>query len=287
MAQRPPARRRWWPAGGSAAAVAVVGFVVAIGHGSGGGEGETGGRGAATCSGAVSGSAFDFSCDAALGGNPEGLLFTLSSPSLASLEVTAPGGISCRGRDGRYHCEGPPIPAGRQIVGTFTTAPIEGEEGELEEEGEEGCEGVRITVIAFGSENFDEGTGEESGEEPAPAVIGRTVIDSCGGGEEHRQVALKLGHPARDPKHGTARLPVTVSDGGTIVLSGRTVVHSSVRAARAGTYRLPVRARGRALERLRRRGAVAVRASVSFTVGGAAPLVRHAVIGLRLSRGRR
>lgn len=73
-----------------------------------------------------------------------------------------------------------------------------------------------------------------------------------------------------DRKRGTATLPVTVPNPGLITLKNtRTVRGLTVNAPAAGVYELKIKAKGRALRRLKRKGKVAVNAVVSYVpVGG-------------------
>ncbi len=89
---------------------------------------------------------------------------------------------------------------------------------------------------------------------------------------------FSLGKLKRNRKKGTARLPVTVDGPGVIAVTGRGVRRASVRATRAGTVKLPIRAVGRAREELFETGKRFVRLRVAFTPdGGSAGLRRQKV----------
>lgn len=69
-------------------------------------------------------------------------------------------------------------------------------------------------------------------------------------------------------KKGTATLTVIVPGSGTLVLAGKGVKGATKAAAGAGKVMLVVKATGRALKNLNAKGAVALKAKVTFTPGG-------------------
>lgn len=97
---------------------------------------------------------------------------------------------------------------------------------------------------------------------------------------------FRIGKAKLNIKRGTARLAVTVPDSGTLTLRGRSIVkqrtvwggrasHGLVRKVGAGTVRLLIKAKGKARDRLERRGRARVGIKVAYlprdgTAGGQA-----------------
>lgn len=249
----------------------------------------------ASCSGAVEATSFHFKCDTAIGGNSRGWLFNMYSSRIESANVHSPGGVSCEGRSGRITCKGPKVPANTTVSGTFVPrAPSGEEEGGGEEEGT--CAGgLSITMLAYGGDAAEgepggEEEGEEAGEEVAvPESIARFAINSCGSGEEGRgteAASFGFGKVKLRKSNGTATLPIDVSTAGNVVVRGKGIVKASRTAKAAGTVKLPVKAKGSVLDKLRDDGHVTVKAKVVFTPQGGEPLTKSKQITLRLSRAR-
>ena len=96
---------------------------------------------------------------------------------------------------------------------------------------------------------------------------------------------LKIGKPRRDARRGTARLPVRISNTGTLQLRHTGRVRSSVKHTQGpSTVRLNVVPRGSALKALRRTGHTRVRTTVQFTSAGGVLLSKSRMVGLRLKR---
>jgi hypothetical protein len=83
-----------------------------------------------------------------------------------------------------------------------------------------------------------------------------------------RSNGFTIGAATRNKKKGTAQLPVTVPDAGTLALSGKGVKGSSAAAAQGGTINLVVKAKGKKAKKLKRKGKVKVNATVTYTPSG-------------------
>ncbi|MFN8214978.1 MAG: hypothetical protein U0R71_00115 [Solirubrobacterales bacterium] len=284
-------------AAAATATLLLLALAAALALGGGGAAGE--GRTAATCTGAIEGTAFHFSCDSAIGGNAQGWLFTVTSARISGVSVAEPAGIACSGKMRRLLCKGPAIAAGTRVAGSLTLGGGSGGGGELEGEGEgEGsCPGeVSAALLLYGREEtaneFGEEELEEGGEEMAstPVPIGRFGLSSCraaeneGGGEE-AAAGLRLGKPKLRPHSGTALLPVSVPDAGMVTLGGEGLVKASLLARAAKSMTLPVRPKGTKRQQLHRAGRVAVRARVRFTPLRGPAVVRTKKIVLRYAPG--
>jgi large repetitive protein len=79
---------------------------------------------------------------------------------------------------------------------------------------------------------------------------------------------IKAGKVTKDTKKGTARLGVTVSSPGSLVLSGPDVVKVSGHPTGPGTVQVLVKAKGKALKTLEAKGEVSVKVTITFTAGG-------------------
>ena len=113
-----------------------------------------------------------------------------------------------------------------------------------------------------------------------------------------RTVAVfSVGRPKLNRRRGTARLPVTVPTAGTLTLRGAGVVSQRAAPARpaasasitvkgAGTYKLPVKAKGAKRAKLKRTGQVKVRVTVTFTRREGTPASQRRSIRLRLRPSR-
>jgi hypothetical protein len=82
---------------------------------------------------------------------------------------------------------------------------------------------------------------------------------------------LTLGKVTDNAKQGTATLLVTVSEAGSVGLSGPGVKDRTVKAKGAGTVRLTVKATGSSATKLAQAGKVTLKVSITFTPGGGPP----------------
>ena len=76
-------------------------------------------------------------------------------------------------------------------------------------------------------------------------------------------------------RKGSATFYIDVPGPGRLVLSGKGIEKVIRRARRAGRVKLPIRARGASLERLKRRGKLKLALSIAFTPDGGTALTKH------------
>jgi hypothetical protein len=93
--------------------------------------------------------------------------------------------------------------------------------------------------------------------------------------------SFSFGRTVADAKSGIALLTISVPGAGRLAVSGGKVRRSSVWAGDAGDVRLRVKAKGKALERLRRKGKLTVAVTISFTPPGGAPTTAQRNVVLR------
>jgi hypothetical protein len=112
-----------------------------------------------------------------------------------------------------------------------------------------------------------------------------TTNDNLDGGADAVAInGLTVGQATRNKKKGTAALPVTVTDAGTVTLAGTGVKPSSASksvAVQAGTTNLLVKAQGKKKRKLNRKGKVKVQVTITYTPTGAAPLSETAKLKLK------
>jgi hypothetical protein len=77
---------------------------------------------------------------------------------------------------------------------------------------------------------------------------------------------LTLGKPKLNKTKGTAKLPATVNQAGTLVLTGKGVKKVTKIRSSAGTSKLKVKAKGSKLKTLNKTGKVKVKVKVKFTI---------------------
>jgi hypothetical protein len=75
---------------------------------------------------------------------------------------------------------------------------------------------------------------------------------------------FKIGRPRRNRRRGTATIPVTVPDAGTLILGGKGVARLAKKARGGGTVGLLVRPRGKRRRKLNRKGRIKLRVRVAF-----------------------
>jgi hypothetical protein len=94
-----------------------------------------------------------------------------------------------------------------------------------------------------------------------------------------RPATVSFGRVVANTKSGVALLTVSVPGAGRLVVSGSKVRRGSVWADGPGDVRLRVKAKGKALERLRRKGKLTVAVTISFAPsGGIATTARRNVV---------
>ena len=78
-----------------------------------------------------------------------------------------------------------------------------------------------------------------------------------------------IGKLKRNRRKGTATLTVTIPEPGTIVVSGKGIKKATVRAAKAGTVKLPLKAAGKGLKHLKAKGRLKAKLRIAYSpVGG-------------------
>ncbi|MBO0747649.1 MAG: proprotein convertase P-domain-containing protein [Acidimicrobiaceae bacterium] len=80
--------------------------------------------------------------------------------------------------------------------------------------------------------------------------------------------SLKAGKPKLNKKNGSARIPVTVGDAGTLTLRGKGVKTRNARVGAPGTVNLVVKPKGKAAKQLSSNGAAKVKTQITFTPTG-------------------
>jgi subtilisin-like proprotein convertase family protein len=98
---------------------------------------------------------------------------------------------------------------------------------------------------------------------------------------------VNAGKPKLNKKKGTAQIPVTVGDAGTLTLSGKGVKSASASKAKAvagpGTVKLTVKAKGKTAKKLNSTGKATVKVKITFTPNGGASSVTTKKIKLKKS----
>jgi hypothetical protein len=96
---------------------------------------------------------------------------------------------------------------------------------------------------------------------------------------------LTVGKATLNKKKGTAKVPVTVTDAGTVTLAGNGVKPSSasksVSVGAGGTVKLLVKTQGKKKRKLNRKGKVKVQVTITYTPDGASPLSEQDKIKLK------
>jgi hypothetical protein len=94
-----------------------------------------------------------------------------------------------------------------------------------------------------------------------------------------------IGRAVPNKKKGTARLPVTVPDAGTLALSGKGVkgiaASKSVAVSGAGVVNLLIKAKGKTKRKLNERGKAKVKASITYTPTGLTGNTEQAKVKLK------
>ena len=99
---------------------------------------------------------------------------------------------------------------------------------------------------------------------------------------------LTIGKAKRNQNAGTAKLPVTVTDPGTVSLTGKGVKTRSAPASKAvavqgGMVKLAVKPKGKTKSTLNNTGKAKVKLTITYTPTGESPLVRK--VKLKLKKG--
>ena len=139
-------------------------------------------------------------------------------------------------------------------------------------------------VWPVGAPSFDFGDGAQAGGNAVSHVysapgayrvlvsatdaVGRTGT-SAGTIQVKARNFFTIGKLKRNRKKGTATLAVTIPEPGTLVASAKGVKKATVRSAKGSTVRIPLKAAGKGLKRLKRKGKLKFRLKVTYSpVGG-------------------
>lgn len=82
---------------------------------------------------------------------------------------------------------------------------------------------------------------------------------------------VSAGKPKLNKKKGTAKVPVTVGDAGTVVLSGKGLKRKRATFGGPGSGKLTVKPKGKTSRKLNSTGKAAVKAKITFTPNGGTP----------------
>ena len=78
-----------------------------------------------------------------------------------------------------------------------------------------------------------------------------------------------IGKLKRNRKKGTATLTIAIPEPGTIVASGKGIKKATVRAAKGGSVKVPLKAVGKSLKRLKAKGKLKAKLKIAYSpVGG-------------------
>lgn len=87
-----------------------------------------------------------------------------------------------------------------------------------------------------------------------------------------------IGKLKRNRRKGTATLTIAIPEPGTIVASGKGVKKATVRAAKGGAVKVPLKAVGGSLKRLKAKGRLKAKLRIAYSpVGGDTSIQRHSV----------
>jgi PKD repeat protein len=101
----------------------------------------------------------------------------------------------------------------------------------------------------------------------AKDAVGKTVTSS-GTILVKARNHFTIGKLKRNRKKGTATLTVTVPEPGTVVLAGKWIRKATVRTAKGGVLKVRIKAAGRGLRRLNKRGKLKARLRIAYSPDG-------------------
>lgn len=250
------------------------------GGGGGGGAFMTGGTPVAT-GGGGGGGGFSLVPAGGTVGAPE----AGAQPSLTA-EYSIPG-TEIAGPEGIVRAAQVTFQISSQEVGTSFECRLDSEAEDAWDE----CEAVYGTpMLAEGPHRFEaRAVNEMDNFDPTPATVQLSVdlkpppAPPVPPGPPALIPTLTIGKPVLKKASGRAIVPVTVNAAGTVKLAGAKLKAVTRKAGAATTLRLPVKARGKALAKLRQQGKVAVRAKISFESALGAPVVKTRGMTLKFS----
>jgi subtilisin-like proprotein convertase family protein len=94
---------------------------------------------------------------------------------------------------------------------------------------------------------------------------------------------VTAGKPKLNKKKGTAQIPVTVGDAGTLTLTGKGLKTRSLVVGGPGSAKLVVKAKGKTAKKLNDTGKAAAKANITFTPNGGTPGIATKKIKLKES----
>jgi hypothetical protein len=120
---------------------------------------------------------------------------------------------------------------------------------------------------------------------PGGYLVAVTVKDALGKTATHSASLLvkarnffTIGKLKRNRRKGTATLTVTIPEPGTLVSSGKGVKKATLRSAKGGALKVPIKAVGKSLRRLKEKGKLKLRLKIAYSpVGGDTSTQRHKV----------
>jgi PKD repeat protein len=87
-----------------------------------------------------------------------------------------------------------------------------------------------------------------------------------------------IGKLKRNRKTGTATLTIAIPEPGTIVASGKGIKRATLRAAKGGSVKVPLKAVGKGLKRLGAKGKLKAKLKIAYSpVGGDTSIQHHGV----------
>jgi hypothetical protein len=92
---------------------------------------------------------------------------------------------------------------------------------------------------------------------------------------------FKVGKAKRNRKRGTARLPITVPDPGTLSIVGPGARISRIKTVSPGTVRVLVKAKGRKRRKLDRNGRAKLLLTIGYSPVGSVPSTQPVKVRLR------
>jgi hypothetical protein len=126
---------------------------------------------------------------------------------------------------------------------------------------------------------------------PGSYEVVATVVDAAGNAKSQSGVVtirarsdFSIGKRSLNKKKGTGKLAVTVGGPGTVSVRGKGVKAVSVNVAEAGLVKVPVRAVGKWAKKLRKKGKLKLKLTVTFAPKGGDPAAKQAGITLRKAK---
>jgi hypothetical protein len=111
---------------------------------------------------------------------------------------------------------------------------------------------------------------------------GGTSVTATGTTRVKARNDFTIGKLSRNRRKGTATLAVTVPEPGSTVVSGKGMKKATVKAARGGTLKLPLKAAAKGLKRLKRSGRLKAQLKIAYSPeGGDTNSVSHKVTLLK------